>query len=284
MGSEIDKRTVSEIIGLYQLENNLVDIYVEGKTDEEFYSYHLSKMNKRYNFLDISNIEFSEKMEDFPVEFERNNRDKIIYLINKIHKTLKNRKVFGIIDRDILSYTRGLETVPKEVFITDEGCLEAYYLTERNIEKLQDEYNKKITMDIVNSFCKNAGEIASFLIYEKKNNLSISKASIESCYDKMRKLVDIDDYIEKSLSKSKKSKIFGQVKKGVAEIIGELKSADPKKYFNGHVFFSVLTCFLKKNCNMREINAEQLECVFLLSVETQFIEEFELFRNLKLIA
>ena len=133
----MDKIKYNELLTKYELEPTLIDVYVEGAEDEQFYRYHLSKMGNTINFIDISLIEFDESLDLSKFNLENNNRDKIIYLLLELNKTVPENKVYGIIDRDILKYTRDINSFPKNLLLTDFSCIEMYYFCPDNVNKIK---------------------------------------------------------------------------------------------------------------------------------------------------
>ena len=210
----MDKRTFNAVLEKYKREKIIKDIYVEGEDDRGFYKQHGEETNKQ--FIDISSIDFSEEKEKIIAQgYETGNRDKVIYLINCL-KENKIENARGIIDKDILPYTRGL---PKNSYVwtTDYSCLEMYFFTDECIKKVQNNSIKKITKDIVENIMKMLQQISAIRIIEKNMNLSLKKPDICS-YVTIKKdnslFLDSKNYmneLEKQNSKYKdKMKVFKQ--------------------------------------------------------------------------
>ena len=91
-------------------------------------------------------------------------------------------------------------------------------------------------------------------------------------------------WVKKSLENFKKNKdidIDSSIKE-LLDIEQSLKSMDYKKYLNGHYFMDLLLLFLKfvSKKRFQHTTPEQLEDIFRVSIETDFIRNEPLFQKL----
>lgn len=280
------QRPIDRVINLYTvLEPSKKIVFLEGKQDYQFYSTHAVNLGVHHTFSEINTVDFSSLGFDFPSNLERNNnRDKIIYLITEIHKKNSDSQVYGIIDRDVLGYTRNLSTIDSNLILTDYGCLEVYYLSNLNIDKLHNTYCENITEDTITKLCIAAAKATLLTIFEKKNSLGIPKIKMDSYLSLPSLEFNFVDFVKKSLENFKKNKdidIDSSIKE-LLDIEQSLKSMDYKKYLNGHYFMDLLLLFLKfvSKKRFQHTTPEQLEDIFRVSIETDFIRNEPLFQKL----
>ena len=279
-------RPIDRVINLYTvLEPERKLIYVEGKQDYQFYSTHIKELGNNVSFSEINTVDFSSLGLSFPSNLERNNnRDKIIYLVGEIHKKNAKSQIFGIIDRDILEYVRNLSSIDSNLILTDYGCLEVYYLSKLNIDKVHNTYCDKITDDIITKLCIAAAKATLLIIFEKKNALGIPKLKMDSYLNISSLEFNFVDFVKKTLENFKKDKTIdiNISTKELLSIEQALKSSNPKNYLNGHYFMDLLLLFLKsmEKKRFQHTTTDQLEDVFRVSVETDFIKNEPLFQKL----
>lgn len=280
------QRPIDRVINLYTvLEPSKKIVFLEGKQDYQFYSTHAVNLGVHHTFSEINTVDFSSLGFDFPSNLERNNnRDKIIYLITEIHKKKSDSQVYGIIDRDVLGYTRDLSTIDSNLLLTDYGCLEVYYLNKQNIDKLHKTYSEKISEEIIIKLCFAAAKATLLIIFEKKNSLGIPKLKMDSYLNLSSLEFNFVDFVKKTLENFKKDKTIDidTSTKELVSIEQALKSSNPKSYLNGHYFMDLLLLYLKsiEKKRFQHTTTDQLEDVFRVSVETDFIKDEPLFQKL----
>lgn len=283
----MDKQTFDEIVTKYELEDSVKDIYVEGEDDRSFYATHYKQGGK--TFWDISSIDFSkEKPELEKSDYEAGNRDKIIYLLNYLkEKNITN--VRGIIDKDILLHTRG---IPDNEFIwtTDYSCLEMYFFTKENIEKVQRNTLKTMTLSFIEDVMKKLQSITAIRIVEKQMNLSLRKPDMCSCIvvdGKKGILIDENKYVKCLFDKSDKEHKGQMVlfKNKVEECKKNIKDDNPRDCLNGHDLIAALTQCVKKIEKNKANDFPHMREAFLAAiyknaVETADMEKTALFQKM----
>lgn len=282
----MDKQTFNEIVTKYEIDD-VKDIYVEGEDDRSFYTTHYKRGDK--TFWDISSVDFSDEKPELETSgYEAGNRDKIIYLLDCLKEKGIN-KVRGIIDKDILSYTRGFPD-NELVWTTDYSCLEMYFFTKENIEKVQGNTLKTMTLDFVEEIMKKILPITAARIVEKRMDLSLRKPNICSCIDIDRKkkfLIDVNKYV-KCLFDGSDKKFKNQrdeFENKVEECIKTIKDEDPRNCLNGHDLIAVLTHCVKKLEKNKENDYPHMRDAFLAdlyknAVEAADMEKTALFQKI----
>lgn len=131
------KRSVDEIIAIYDLEETLRDIYVEGTIDKSFFQWiigsSLESISEIYCVNDI--IIPDELLEKYGL-VTGSNRNKIIAASSAIADALPNNEnAIFIVDRDFTEYIE-LGISPHSLKYTDYNSIELYALNENVIKKL----------------------------------------------------------------------------------------------------------------------------------------------------
>lgn len=282
----VEKIKFEELLTKYDLEPALVDIYVEGAEDESFYGYHLEKMGKQFRFVDISTIDFPECLDLTKYDLENNNRDKIIYILKIINEAIPQNNIFGIIDRDILQYTRDLNNLPQNLFLTDFSCIEMYFLCPRSIAKVQQQTFHFITEEIINKLQLLTANFSLIVIAEKKLDLSIQKISSDKLYnskymDFNNFSFDLDKYLRGCLTLSGLSKEYNSINNEIDKVKPIILSENPTIFINGHNFINILTGFISQHKQFKHIKEQEVCSIYKNAVETDFLTDFELFKKLK---
>lgn len=282
----VEKIKFEELLTKYDLEPALVDIYVEGAEDESFYGYHLEKMGKQFRFVDISTIDFPECLDLTKYDLENNNRDKIIYILKIINEAIPQNNIFGIIDRDILQYTRELNNLPQNLFLTDFSCIEMYFFCSRSIAKVQQQTFHFITEEIINKLQLLTANFSLIVIAEKKLDLSIQKISSDKLYnskymDFNNFSFDLDKYLRGCLTLSCLSKEYNSINNEIDKVKPIILSENPTIFINGHNFINILTGFISQHKQFKHIKEQEVCSIYKNAVETDFLTDFELFKKLK---
>lgn len=282
----VEKIKFEELLTKYDLEPALVDIYVEGAEDESFYGYHLEKMGKQFRFVDISTIDFPECLDLTKYDLENNNRDKIIYILKIINKAIPQNNIFGIIDRDILQYTRELNNLPQNLFLTDFSCIEMYFFCPRSIAKVQQQTFHFITEEIINKLQLLTANFSLIVIAEKKLDLSIQKISSDKLYnskymDFNNFSFDLDKYLRGCLSLSGLSKEYDSINNEISKVKPIILTENPTIFINGHNFINILTGFISQHKQFKHIKEQEVCSIYKNAVETDFLTDFELFKKLE---
>ena len=142
MENEI-RRTLDELVARYELEPDLRDIYVEGKTDKLFLEWFLRNRGiQNIVVYEIETVDISaEKL--FELQLKDNNRSRVItlalYLQDKFPETTPH--VICIADKDFdwlfdITYQCDL------LFFTDYSCLEMYLFNELQLDNIKFLENK----------------------------------------------------------------------------------------------------------------------------------------------
>lgn len=273
------KRSFQEIKTKYLLEPELLDVYVEGAEDVHFYSHHIKQLNCGLLFIDISIVDFHGEDLD-SVGFEQNNRDRIIYLIKTFQELNIGEKVYGIVDKDILPFTRGLPNYPNLLF-TDYSCLEMYWFCHENITKVQEMSFRTITAELITKVMKELLPLSAFAIYEKRKGLSIKKVAINNyvrCSDSVT--IDWTSYVRNTLISGGFSTLYDDAIQEITDLKDHVfLGRDSKECINGHTLLEVLSIVIQKKEGKKKDYCNP-GLLYKMSMETDFLREQPLFKRL----
>lgn len=281
---ELPKRTIEELIMLYEFEESITDIYVEGSFDKGLLEWYFeTKDSPGVSIYRIDDVEINDfEMKEY---YEKNNRDRILHLVEKLNETPLVSKYKGIIDKDILAYTRGLPTI-RNVEITDYCCMEMYAFCPEMFQKMNKLcFNGKIKN--VNKFMNDIKHItiklSALSIFEKRRKFDLEKLSFEKsiCIKNAVITFDFARYLRSVLEKNKLSQKYDEIYEAIVQIEKELSSDDPRNYINGHQMITAIRRILKK---LHIINAqtddEAIRNMFILTLEISLLDKYRLFHEI----
>ena len=220
------RASTDELILLYKLEKEIIDIYVEGQSDRVVIERYLKEN-------DISNINITEiQYVDIPNELLTDtnwsgNKGRLIYFSEKLKSSVEipNKNVFCIIDADL---DRELKLLPDNEFllVTDFTCMEMYSFNEKCLDKFFDlHYRRDIPHGLIQNFCSIL-KLAFIIRLEKKRNVpDISWYEITRQCKINEELIQFDHttFITNLLSSQGKANLIGifltTTKKGLPDTV-----------------------------------------------------------------
>ncbi|MFK0167499.1 hypothetical protein ACIQU5_01715 [Streptomyces sp. NPDC090306] len=139
MQESIARRTVDELVTLYELEPEVRDIFVEGRSDRNFLSVHLttqgeSVMYKTYAISDRVHIPDGELI---AAGISVGERGRIIWLARQLAARLPGHSSVALVaDKDFASLHADANEEIHGLVYTDYSSMEAYAFNERTLNKL----------------------------------------------------------------------------------------------------------------------------------------------------
>lgn len=278
------RRTLEELKTLYSLEKEIRDVYVEGLSDKKYLEWYLNQIGiKDPSIYEISDIDIDKNM--ICKNYENNNRDRIIVLIKCLNRTKLVGKYLGIIDRDILAYTRGLEDIENLIY-TDFSCMEMYSYNDFTFKKINAlGFSGVITNDIISFVNEVLLFTSSIRIYEKRFKKNMEKIKLDKyiSYKKSKLLFEKDKYSEAIINKNNLNKDKKKILKKWEEINIELNNDDIRQFSNGHDMISLVNIILKKlDIVETHINDNIIKSLIVSANETEHILKEKLIKTLSL--
>ncbi|MCZ2527769.1 hypothetical protein [Streptomyces sp. HB2AG] len=139
MSDESERRTVEELITLYELHPEIKDIFVEGRSDRNFLESHLPEdtdeiLVKIYAISDRVAIPDGELIAEGLLTGERS---RVLWLAQQLSKRMpEHSSAAFVVDKDFASLEADTSTNVHGLQYTDYSSMEAYALSERPISKL----------------------------------------------------------------------------------------------------------------------------------------------------
>ncbi|TWB70793.1 hypothetical protein FBZ87_107177 [Nitrospirillum amazonense] len=243
--------TVSRIIATYSLEQDLRDIFVEGKSDvcvlQEYARVNSINNSKIYN---IDDVFIPNNMLKPP--HGSGNRGRVIALAETLseHPDLGYDNVFCLADKDLDQ----LEDIPpyRRLWLTEFTCLEAYIFT------------NEITMQIINTFfCKkidhdNVREIMRTCVYlyfarkykkDKAPSLSWVDPSNSISMEGASLIFDSSNFLERMLTNQGMAHLTEDAKETIARMT-DSHNTDARYAIHKDDYFRVICRYAKlKRCD-----------------------------------
>ncbi|MBD2694962.1 DUF4435 domain-containing protein [Anabaena catenula] len=291
MDNEI-RRTLDELVMRYELEPELRDIYVEGKTDKLFLEWFLNNRGiKNVSVYEIDTVDISaERL--FKIELKDNNRSRVIALalfLDQFSETTPH--IICIADKDF-DWLFEIHYQCRLLFFTDYSCLEMYLFNEQVLNKLLF-LSLRISQLKAENILKELSKVLEdlFLIRATRELLNIDTDMLDNfgkCCNwdksKIQFQFDLQTYIEKysnkcSMSLGEKS-IFIQTMEELR--IKAEKLEDARYKIHGHDFTDVLYLYIKDFLarEIKSYNSEIIARNLLGCVDPEALTQEEMFNNL----
>ncbi|EMY3477542.1 DUF4435 domain-containing protein [Flavobacterium psychrophilum] len=277
------KRKLDELIAIYTLEEELLDIYVEGPTDRFIFENFCEYKELDKSIIEIDTIDLSETQELFPDLNLKSNKDKLIALSRILEQNKIKSKITCIIDRDFDGILFPLEENDFLTY-TDFSCAESYIFCKKHIEKLTKVGLKNFphkTDIIISEVSKVLLGLFILRMINKKFDLNFKFPKIENNMptNKVTGICDfnfqqyLDIYINTNKLINQKTEILDFVK-----LITTQLNSDYRFNMNGHDFIEVLFNYVNKIKNTPNFKLDNFENALMLSVQPNYLEDYELFK------
>jgi hypothetical protein len=277
------RKTIEELLALYKLEKDIKDLYVEGESDKHFLEWHLGQIGIAQP--DIYTIETIYIPSEYLFEkgYEDNNRDRILYLISILNDGKNFGKYKGIIDQDILYFTREFP-FEDNILTTDYACFEMYAYNVDVMTKINDVgFSHKINDNLIPFIDKMLKFSSSIRIFEKRKGISIKKLEYDRYIEYKNKSFEFNE--KKFLAAFYNSRGIGvpydKFLIMLSAISDELSEKDVREYSNGHDFIAILRCTLKESKVINShITDNVVRAMIMVAVDTKYLMTYNLFQAL----
>lgn len=283
-----ERRTFQELVTRYQLEPELRDIYVEGKTDKILLEWFLEQRGiKNFAVYEIDTVEIpTQKL--FELGLNDSNRSRVIALALEIQRQFTELPHFTCIADKDFDWLFENDYTCQHLLFTDYTSLEIYLLNEFILDKFLRLSLRLTELDakrIINTLSEMLKEI--FVIRATNEALQLNMRWLEDfggcCQVKKNQVIfDSETFIQKYLNKnsrmSEKSLFITTL-----EELRTKKLKDIRYQIHGHDFIELLCWFIRPYLR-KEIrasyNSEILAGSLLGCVDANYLVQETLFKKL----
>ncbi|MGQ4483490.1 DUF4435 domain-containing protein [Streptomyces sp. SAS_276] len=282
----IPRRTLAEFVFMYEREPELVDFFVEGRSDKVFIEHVMDGVSRSLRVWEIDDVEMPRDLVESIGE-DVGAKGRVMALAEEFDQNLPKDKNFSVLcvvdadtDRLLASAEEGASRFLRR---TDFSCIESYYWDEESIAKY-------LRLSLHGSVPLNANQVMSrlegllretFLLRAAVKSLGLQFEWINpvSCCGDARKggVFDRDLYLEKILNKNAAFKMREEIQAKVAEL-REAVDPDVRHSIHGHDLCKAMAWLIKPYLRegglySEEVISRSLACC----VETLLVIQYPLF-------
>jgi hypothetical protein len=277
------KEVIGKIVADLKLKPELLNIWVEGSTDEAIIKNFLSKTGNSL-FVAVRRIDFVEIDDTLLLKYglnKSNNKHKVIAFAKEIQtEGPPDSRVLFIIDKDF-DFLIGDVMKVNNLIYTDYSCMESYIFSEAHVVELfslssfsirgSAEITFKCIRDIVH-------QLFAFRIEHQLENLCLGQVDYKTkCYfDADKFCFKLEQYVRERLSKDNKQSKFDALMNSILSRVQSF-NYDERDLINGHDYEDVLYYYVFHSGN-RHLKKEQFQGILrLLFADCHSLIKYPLF-------
>lgn len=281
------RRTIDELVTLYDLEPEIRDVFVEGRSDQVVLAWYLkSRARGSVNVCEIDSIDVAAEIVH-KHGLEIGSRGRAIALAYELEERLAPESQAGgtiVVDADFdrtLEVSHDLSTM----LVTDYACLEMYLFNEKCIEK----FLSLVTLGCSTLAHLVLSELSHVLVrlfairltnHELGWKMSWLPFKNTCTRNGSRIMFAQDEFIRRYLMKSGKSRERDRFR-SAAERNRSRLMGDKRHHINGHDFIMLLSWYLRPMVGDRRLLAPErtLERTLFACLELADLDEQKMFRD-----
>ncbi len=282
------RRTIEELIALYEREPSIRDVIVEGPEDVALIDWYIrNRADIEYSIFDIGVIDVPSEYLDAH-ESLSGNKGRIVVLAIELDNNLpsKSKKCVTLIVDDDYDRTTGQSPEVELLLKTDFTCIEMYLANEQILDKLMS-----IVLGITIIDSKEALESLSEVLQQlwickvANHTLNLSMSWVDFTKDckisKSKITFDRNKFIQKYLvsnGQKKNEKVF----LNKYDEISCALEADPRLSMDGHHFMKLARWYLKQHSKNKKFFAHQeyFDRVLFGCIELDTLDKTKLFNDI----
>ncbi|MEY8759316.1 hypothetical protein [Chryseobacterium tongliaoense] len=280
------KRKWEELVTIYSLENELIDVYVEGPSDknviDNFFEY---KNNNYQNVIEINDIDVSNLKDNFIDLDLKSNKDKLIALSRILEKESLSTNIKCIIDKDFDDILNSKQE-NKNILYTDFCCMESYFFSKKYIGKFLKIAINNFPYTAEQTLLQISQLLIGFFKIRLINkyfdfNFGIPKIEKQVVVNKKTGICSfnfeilLDNFINQNKLKDREL----EIKKFINEF-DSLLNPDIRHNMNGHDFIEILFHYINKIKNTNNFKLDNFEKAFYVAIQPNYFDEYNLFSEL----
>lgn len=279
------KRELDELIAIYLLEEELLDIYVEGPTDKFILENYLTYKKKDKSVVEIDDVDLSTIIGKYGDLDLRSNKDKLIALSRILDENEIGANVRCLVDRDFDGIIKQLE-INNYLLYTEYCCLESYFFCREHIDKLLKFGIKNFPIEtdfVIEQIGNVLSGIFKIRMINKHFNFNFTLPRIENNTPVDRRTgicsFNFANYLTLFINSNNLRDRRAEIELFLKEIEGNI-SNDHRCQMNGHDFIEVLFNYINKIKNTVNFRLENFERTFYLAVQPNDLDKYELFQTI----
>jgi hypothetical protein len=280
-----ERRTLEELVLLYELESTLLDIYVEGDSDRDMIEWFLEEQDVRE--VTINTVEYVDVPADLALGkgFEDNNRGRLITVAEYLETQLGADflRATCIVDGDFDLVYKRLNTRAL-LMLTDYTSMEMYCFNPRTLTKflrLAIGNFPETGAQVIQAISPGLQDLFTVRMANQRVGWGLEQVSFEKCCDVDQGIVrlNLKEYVRRLLNKNNLMRRMAEFLQTIGECKIEL-SAEPRFQIHGHDFIELLTWYIKRHNGFGHVRKDVVEKALYSSLEARSLAQEELFKNI----
>jgi hypothetical protein len=261
----IPRRQIEELVSLYEFEPEIVDFFVEGRSDRVLIEHLLDDAGEHVRVWEADDIDIPAEMVADVGEFV-GAKGRVIALAKELERRLADDGTYSvlcIVDADFDHVIQPDVKASKFLAATDFSCLEAYYWEPKTVRKyLGLSLHGSIPLkpdEFMSEVEKVVSEVFLLRLAAASLKLNFSWIDPASCCGDPRKKGGLrpSEYLEKVLNKNKAYGHKGDLEREMADYRG-LKAGDVRHLIHGHDLCKVISWLIRPYIRDRNITSEEV--------------------------
>lgn len=284
--SELERRTIDELLARYQLEPTIQDVFVEGDADRSLVQWFLhEKGESNVAVYTIDSVDISAALVK-QLDFEINNRGRIITLAHILEQRLGNQvsQVLCVADKDFDIILKKEHHCGLLLF-TDYACMEMYAFNPPAIGKFMKMLVRRSddsAEHLIVEFAKVLQELFLVRLTNRILDLNLTAVSWEKCCSIVDTTIvlDVGEYVQRYLNSNAKLSELERFLSVIEKYRGKLDD-DPRYQIQGHDLIKLLAWYIRHGCRVREIgDPKVIERALFICIDITQMEQEKMFVTL----
>ncbi|MFF7186254.1 DUF4435 domain-containing protein [Streptomyces sp. NPDC008222] len=267
MADSIPRRRIEEFAALYEFEPEVVDFFVEGRSDRVLIEHLLEDSRQHVRVWEVGDVDIPSSLVA-EVDESVGARGRVVALAHELEKLLQEEDrdypVLCIADADFDHILGGnVEQSSRFLAVTDFSCLESYYWNLKVLRKyLRISLHDTIPLSAEDFMTKVESAMREvYLIRLSATALSLQLSWIDpaSCCGDAKKSgsFDREEYLRRLLNKNSATAHRKEIEKGV-EVFRETLPEDARHFVHGHDLCKLISWLIRPYIRDRNLSAEEV--------------------------
>ena len=286
----LPRRTIGEIITMYQLEPDLRDLFVEGLRDRDIYRWYLNKCGyRKISVFQIDTVEVTRETLDSH-GLGNGNRDRVIALASELDTRFKEVLQFVrcIADSDF-DFIFGFHDSPQHLLYTDYTSVDLYTFEGELLKKvlcLGFNHSEAQAESLLESIRPILMELFILRAANERLGWAMTLPNFTRCceIEGWRINFDRDVFVNRCLNSNARFTDHGTFHDVCAELEA-VHLGDPRKGMHGGDYFELLGWYLGHRCGWRGYTRGErsIMTVLVTALDDRLLSKEGLFTRLKTV-